>query len=145
MNGSVDTAFALDSDARNADALKGLSLAPAAGKGDGTGAAEAEGRGVGGCVETGLGSADELGVECDERKEGRACGATGEEFVEDENRDEDETGKLRMEGVGVPSDAASAGVGINVLRYRCKGANKAVVRAEKCCRRACEASSSIKS
>ena len=36
--------------------------------------------------------------------------------------------------------ADSAGVGIRLLRYRCNGTRNAVVRCEKCCRKAFEAS-----
>ena len=35
--------------------------------------------------------------------------------------------------------ADSAGVGIRLLRYRCNGTRNAVVRCEKCCRKAFEA------
>ena len=41
--------------------------------------------------------------------------------------------------------ADSAGVGIRLLRYRCNGTRNAIVRCEKCCRKAFEASISKRS
>lgn len=146
MKGKSVTVCAEESEARNVLVLNGFKRVIDTGTGEGTGFGDGDGIGVGGLLDTGLGFAEEEGVLEPEfvaraRNDERACPTVGDEFAEEdvdvEKRMEGAAENVRVDGVGVGVDMpASAGVGMSVFRYRCKGASSAVVRAEKCWRKA---------